>query len=246
MHKFFVDYMLNANLGMICNAHVVHADRSLRKARDPKCLLLAMEASKAVDFPKTGVPGVMPRELRATEYPDFMAKRDKDSYKSESVQGHMYRRVLGAAKGPGGFWESYYTQTGSSQSSSTTGDSDSHSTSGSSVGASSDSTVSGEGEAEGIGGEWRRGRGPQRMLGPAVYQVVQAYNRCLVEGVEFEVHLEEARQSKAAYDRWILDIMAGVSAPGWYSTVQCRTVMFRAILWLDECWVLSVKGVARA
>ena len=91
--RFFVDHMTNASLGAISNAHVVHADMSPLGANDPKCLQLSEQAALAVDFPKTGVPGIMPRDLAPKEYPDFMEKRGRPSYKSKKVIGTMYRAV---------------------------------------------------------------------------------------------------------------------------------------------------------
>ncbi|GJP43349.1 hypothetical protein CLOM_g2823 [Closterium sp. NIES-68] len=45
VHLFFVDHMLNDSVGIICNAHVVHADRSPMGAFDPACITLAREAA---------------------------------------------------------------------------------------------------------------------------------------------------------------------------------------------------------
>eukprot|EP00246_Nothoceros_aenigmaticus_P010988 TRINITY_DN2815_c0_g2_i1.p1 TRINITY_DN2815_c0_g2~~TRINITY_DN2815_c0_g2_i1.p1 ORF type:complete len:270 (+),score=30.09 TRINITY_DN2815_c0_g2_i1:188-997(+) len=89
--------MVNDSLGVISNAHVVHADMSPLKARDPKCLQLAELLAIAVDFPKTGAPAVMPMRLRPQEYPDFMEKSEKTSYVSSSVLGKLYRAVRGAS-----------------------------------------------------------------------------------------------------------------------------------------------------
>lgn len=96
IQQFFLDHMVNDSLGVISNAHVVHADKSLAKARDPKCLELAKLLSIAVDFPKTGVPAVMPTNLRPEEYPDFMEKHEK-GYVSHGVLGKLYRAVRSAS-----------------------------------------------------------------------------------------------------------------------------------------------------
>lgn len=62
--KFFVDYIQNDNLGKIANAHLVWADRSNDLgARCQQCLQLAALHSKAVDFPKSGVPAKFPEVL---------------------------------------------------------------------------------------------------------------------------------------------------------------------------------------
>ncbi|KAG6550167.1 hypothetical protein Mapa_008124 [Marchantia paleacea] len=91
---FFAKYMVNDKLGRICNAQVVHADRSDSGALDEKCLILAELAATAVDYPKTGKPAVMPHELSPKQYPDFMGKDASESYKSQNVLGILYRKVV--------------------------------------------------------------------------------------------------------------------------------------------------------
>nr|AJP06347.1 RDR6 [Pinus tabuliformis] len=90
---FFVRHMVNDSLGVICNAHVVHADKSDYGALDENCLKLAELAAMAVDFPKTGKVAVMPQDLKPKLYPDFMDKEDLISYKSEKILGVLYRRI---------------------------------------------------------------------------------------------------------------------------------------------------------
>ncbi|CAM6109767.1 unnamed protein product [Calypogeia fissa] len=94
IQEFFVNYMVNDYLGVITNAHVVHADKERDKARNPKCLELAELASMAVDFPKTGVPAIIPLELRPKEYPDFMEKLHKTTYTSHRILGKLYRSII--------------------------------------------------------------------------------------------------------------------------------------------------------
>lgn len=88
---------MNDSLGIIANAHTVFADREPRKAISDPCLKLAKLFSIAVDFPKTGVPAEIPRELRVQDYPDFMEKPDKTSYTSECVIGKLFRAVKDVA-----------------------------------------------------------------------------------------------------------------------------------------------------
>ena len=97
LQEFFLNHWLNDNLGQISNAHVVHADLEPLKARSDKCKELAKLCSIAVDFSKTGVPAVIPNKLRPTEYPDFMEKEDKTTYRSECVIGKLFRSVKEAA-----------------------------------------------------------------------------------------------------------------------------------------------------
>lgn len=93
---FFVKNMTNENLGPICNAHVVHADRSDYGALDVNCLKLAELAALAVDFPKTGKIVSLPQHLKPRLYPDFLGKEDNQSYKSTKILGRLYRKVRDA------------------------------------------------------------------------------------------------------------------------------------------------------
>lgn len=93
VEEYFVNYILNDSLGIIANAHTVFADSQPEKAMCPECLDLARLFSIAVDFPKTGVPAVIPPNLYVKEYPDFMEKLDKSSYPSNNVIGKLFREV---------------------------------------------------------------------------------------------------------------------------------------------------------
>ncbi|OQU76799.1 hypothetical protein SORBI_3010G213100, partial [Sorghum bicolor] len=91
---FYLESMVNDNLGRICNAHVAHADRSDDGAMDTKCVELAELAAIAVDSAKTGEIVKMPPSLSPKEYPDFMGKEDAISYKSKKILGRLYRSIL--------------------------------------------------------------------------------------------------------------------------------------------------------
>jgi RNA-dependent RNA polymerase len=93
IQHFFLEYMVNDSLGVICNAHVVEADLNPLGASSEKCRQLAVLACTAVDYPKTGHPAVLPRELCPQSYPDFMEKEDKPTYKSDNILGQLYRDV---------------------------------------------------------------------------------------------------------------------------------------------------------
>ncbi|KAM1200837.1 hypothetical protein ACFX2I_017061 [Malus domestica] len=94
--NFFAKNMVNENLGAICNAHVVHADRSDYGAMDENCLLLAEYAALAVDFPKTGKTVALPAHLKPKMYPDFMGKEEHQTYKSTKILGRLYRHIRDA------------------------------------------------------------------------------------------------------------------------------------------------------
>ncbi|KAJ0901520.1 putative RNA-directed RNA polymerase [Helianthus annuus] len=93
VEEYFTNYIVNDSLGKISNAHTVFADREPTKAMAEPCVELAKLFSIAVDFPKTGVPAVMPSSLRPKEYPDFMEKPDKTTYESQNVIGKLFREV---------------------------------------------------------------------------------------------------------------------------------------------------------
>lgn len=93
IQEYFVNYMVNDSLGIIANAHTAFADREPFKARSGPCVELAKLFSIAVDFPKTGVPAIIPPHLYVKEFPDFMEKPDKPSYESKNVIGKLFRAV---------------------------------------------------------------------------------------------------------------------------------------------------------
>ncbi|KAJ7530354.1 hypothetical protein O6H91_14G000300 [Diphasiastrum complanatum] len=97
IEEFFLNHMMNDSLGLIANAHTVHADAEPDKARNPKCIELAKLFSIAVDFPKTGVPAIVPVNLRPKTYPDFMEKDDKPSYVSSTILGKLFHSIKEAA-----------------------------------------------------------------------------------------------------------------------------------------------------
>lgn len=70
--QFFLEYIMNDNLGRVCNTHLAQAD-----ANGPdhfECLKLASLASLAVDFTKTGVKVEPDSFSPPSSYPDFMGK----------------------------------------------------------------------------------------------------------------------------------------------------------------------------
>jgi RNA-dependent RNA polymerase len=93
IQEYFTNYIVNESLGIIANAHVVFADKEYLKAESIPCIALAKLFSIAVDFPKTGVPALIPPELHVKEYPDFMEKLDKVTYESSGVIGKLYREI---------------------------------------------------------------------------------------------------------------------------------------------------------
>jgi hypothetical protein len=94
--SFFVRFMMSDNLGAIASAHVAFADKD--GPMSASCIKLAQLHSKAVDFPKTGIPAMMDDDLLYKTAPDFMENPFKRMYISHKVLGHMYRRTKGLSK----------------------------------------------------------------------------------------------------------------------------------------------------
>ncbi|KAG0046109.1 hypothetical protein BGZ83_008704 [Gryganskiella cystojenkinii] len=91
IQRFFVQYAVANNLGVIANAHLALSDRLEEGPIHGKCILLAQLHSDAVDFPKSGKPAVITPDLRPKKYPDFMEKRPDQSYRSNRILGRVYR-----------------------------------------------------------------------------------------------------------------------------------------------------------
>ncbi|KAI8053420.1 RNA dependent RNA polymerase-domain-containing protein [Syncephalis plumigaleata] len=91
--RFFINYILHDNLGMIAHAHLAQADQLTGGAKHGICIRLAQLHSTAVDFPKTGRPAEFERGLRPRAYPHFMEKSDRGMYHSDTVLGKIYDAV---------------------------------------------------------------------------------------------------------------------------------------------------------
>ncbi|KAF9133051.1 hypothetical protein BGW39_010741 [Mortierella sp. 14UC] len=89
--KFFVQYAVSDNLGLIANAHLALSDQLQGGPKNQKCIRLAQLHSDAVDFPKSGKPAEITPDLRPKKYPDFMEKAADRTYPSTRVLGRIYR-----------------------------------------------------------------------------------------------------------------------------------------------------------
>ena len=47
----------------------------------------------SIDFPKSGKPATLSEDLIVRTFPDFMQKKDKESYPSKKVLGHIFRSI---------------------------------------------------------------------------------------------------------------------------------------------------------
>ena len=92
MITFFGRYIESDQLGVIANAHLVHADAQKDHIFSKQCLDLSHKHSYAVDFPKTGRLVTIPFELRPQSYPRYMHKRDKPIYRSNHVLAGLYNQ----------------------------------------------------------------------------------------------------------------------------------------------------------
>ncbi|KAF9434438.1 hypothetical protein BGZ76_008018 [Entomortierella beljakovae] len=89
--KFFVQYAVSNNLGLIANAHLALSDYLDNGPINGKCIRLAQLHSDAVDFPKSGKPARFTNDLKPKHYPDFMEKPPERSYRSKRILGTIFR-----------------------------------------------------------------------------------------------------------------------------------------------------------
>ncbi|KAG2701578.1 hypothetical protein I3760_06G052400, partial [Carya illinoinensis] len=93
VEEYFTNSMVKDNLGIIRMVHTVFADREPRRVMSHECMELAKIHSIAIDFPETGIAAEIPPHLYVKEYPDFMEKTNKRTYRSRSVIGKLFREV---------------------------------------------------------------------------------------------------------------------------------------------------------
>lgn len=90
MMEFFCDYSQNFQLGVIANAHLATSDKL--GMSDKQSIELARYVTAETDAPKKGLTvGRLKPDLVPKEYPDYMRKGDKVSYKSTTVLGELFR-----------------------------------------------------------------------------------------------------------------------------------------------------------
>ena len=86
-------------LGSIANAHLAQSDQQAAGCFSSECLQLAEAHAVEVDAIKTQEHAHLERGLLPKQFPDFMEKADRPSYRSETVLGALYRRGTGAFQG---------------------------------------------------------------------------------------------------------------------------------------------------
>ncbi|ETN46427.1 uncharacterized protein HMPREF1541_00611 [Cyphellophora europaea CBS 101466] len=94
---FFLHYLMNDQLGRIAHAHLGSADFLDLGVKSDDCLRLVQAHSTSVDYPKTGVPAELPRDLERNKWPHFMEKRGHP-YVSKKILGQLYDDVKKSVK----------------------------------------------------------------------------------------------------------------------------------------------------
>ncbi|EPQ57890.1 RdRP-domain-containing protein [Gloeophyllum trabeum ATCC 11539] len=97
---FVVEYIHSDVLGLLSDRHLIIADQSKEGTQDERCLQLAELCSRAVDYPKSGVPVNIDKSPRLLipYKPDWhaaevTAPRNTDYYESDRAVGHLYRAI---------------------------------------------------------------------------------------------------------------------------------------------------------
>lgn len=89
--NFILDYMKNSTMGQVATLWLDHAAQ--KGASCNECLELAKVFSRAVDYPKSGVPAVIPESLkikREVPRPHWRERNDCPQYDCTSVVGQLY------------------------------------------------------------------------------------------------------------------------------------------------------------
>jgi RNA-dependent RNA polymerase len=93
-----LDILDDQTSGIISNTHSVVADKDPNGTKSIDCKYLAELFPRAIDSIKTGEQIDMEkvnqlREKYCKTYPKWMMKDDKESYKSESINGYLFNKV---------------------------------------------------------------------------------------------------------------------------------------------------------
>lgn len=91
--SFFIKHMKHDTLPHIAISHRAYADQLEDGAMNLRCLELAQLHSQAVDYAKTGVPALMPHRLTPKEWPHWMERPNKRTYRSRTALGQIYDKV---------------------------------------------------------------------------------------------------------------------------------------------------------
>ena len=92
--EHFTNYLKNESVGRVATAHLVAAEQEDEGVRSRKCLQLSAIHSIAVDYAKSGIPAILPKELMPTSYPDFMERIYRKTHRSEHPMGRLWRKTV--------------------------------------------------------------------------------------------------------------------------------------------------------
>lgn len=98
--QHFINHARNDNLGRISMLWIDHASIN-RNAGCSECLALAKLASIAVDFPKSGIPAAIPKELvlpQSVPRAHWRERKGLQSFHCESAVGKLYDEVVNEMK----------------------------------------------------------------------------------------------------------------------------------------------------
>ncbi|KAJ9136429.1 hypothetical protein P3X46_033509 [Hevea brasiliensis] len=88
IEEYFADYILNGDLGIICHAHIVFADKEPFGAMSKECIELAKLSSIAVDFPRRCAAKIPPH-LRVKD--DVMIDMEVEGYMNYIGDAFYYK-----------------------------------------------------------------------------------------------------------------------------------------------------------
>ena len=95
MVEHVINHVKNDNLGRICSLWLDHA--AMSSAKCSACIELATLHSIAVDFPKSGIPAELPRDLclrRDDPRPHWREVKSSPTFPCQSVVGKLYDQVV--------------------------------------------------------------------------------------------------------------------------------------------------------
>lgn len=94
MADFFVNYISNDSIGRLATEFLVNSDTF--GINSAVCESIAIKHMGAVDFPKTGKPAErLSKEERSIRKPDFLEREHEPTYKSNRLNGELFRRIKG-------------------------------------------------------------------------------------------------------------------------------------------------------
>ncbi|KAI6227727.1 RNA-directed RNA polymerase [Aphelenchoides fujianensis] len=92
MADFFLNYITNDSIGKLATAFLVNSDTYGIQSKI--CENVAIKHMSAVDFPKTGIPATrLSKDEDPQRKPDFIEQYHKPNYRSQRLNGRLFRRI---------------------------------------------------------------------------------------------------------------------------------------------------------